>query len=221
MSGPGRGFVRRVSGGASERGSRYTMFIPSGYDGSKKYPLILFLHGAGETGWDGVTPSKVGLGPAIARSEDAFPFLAAFPQSTRGSWRADGPDAERALRILDEIREEFRVDAGRIHLTGISMGGYGTWSLALAHPQRWASIVPVCGGGDPSRATLIRDIPCWCFHGADDETISVEKSRVMVQALRAAGGRPIYTEFAAVGHNSWDAAYATRELFEWMLAQSR
>ncbi len=220
MPEPERGFVRRLFRGAG-RGSRYTLFLPPGYNGSNEYPLILFLHGAGETGWDGVRPSKVGLGPAIARREDAFPFLAVFPQSTRGSWRAGTTDAARALAILDEVGGEFRVDAKRIHLTGISMGGYGTWSLALAHPERWASVVPICGGGDPARASRIRDLPCWCFHGEADEVIPVEESRGMIDALRAAGGSPLYTEFPGVGHNSWDAAYAIPELFDWMLAQSR
>ncbi len=124
------------------------------------------------------------------------------------------------MGILDEIVAEFSLDTGRVHLTGISIGGYGTWSLAAAHPGRWASIVPICGGGDPGTAERIKDIPCWCFHGADDEIVPVSESRVMVDALRKVGGNPKYTEFPSVGHNSWDPAYSTPDLFDWMAAQS-
>jgi predicted peptidase len=99
------------------------------------------------------------------------------------------------------------------------MGGFGTWSIAAKYPERWAAMVPICGGGNPSKAELIKDIPCWCFHGDKDSAVPVEKSREMIKALKAAGGNPNYTEYPGVGHNSWDKAYGTAELYEWMLKQ--
>jgi predicted peptidase len=201
--------------------SRYMLFVPKHYDGQAAFPLVLFLHGAGETGWDGQRPAAVGLGRAIRRCQDTFGYLALFPQSHQGTWRASSEDGLRALAILDEVCAEFRVDRRRIHLTGISMGGFGTWSLALENPARWASITPVCGGGDPTRAARIKDLPCWAFHGEQDDIVPVAHSRSMVEALRTAGGQPRYTEFPGVAHNCWDLAYSTPELFDWMAAQSR
>jgi predicted peptidase len=152
------------------------------------------------------------------RQVQTFPFIAVFPQSSLGGWRPDSPDGRRALAILGEVRSEYRVDPRRIHLTGISMGGYGVWSLAIAHPDYWASIVPICGGGDPAKVAPITHIPCWAFHGDADEVVPVGRTRAMIEALRKAGGRPRYTEFRNVGHNSWAPAYAMPELYEWWLA---
>src|SRR5262249_29924709 len=121
--------------------------------------------------------------------------------------------------ILDEVQECFRVDRTRVYLTGLSMGGEGTWSLAAAHPGRWAAIVPICGGGDPKVAPKIKDIPCWCFQGDADRVISVNLSRVMVRALGEAGGQPLYHEYPGVDHNCWERAYATPDLYEWLLKQ--
>jgi len=181
--------------------------------------LILFLHGLGESGSDGRLQAQVGLGPALKRQEKKFPFIAVFPQSQKKSWQAANPDAQRALSILAEVEKEYRVDPKRIYLTGLSMGGFGTWSLAAAHPDRWAAIAPICGGGNPKNAEKIKDIPCWCFHGAADKTVSAENSRTMINAIKAAGGHPKYTEYPGVGHNSWDKAYATPELYQWFLEQ--
>ena len=99
------------------------------------------------------------------------------------------------------------------------MGGFGTWSLAARYPEKWAAIVPICGGGDPKEADKIKDIPCWCFHGDADTAVKVESSRKMIAALKEAGGKPKYDEYAGVGHNSWDKAYGTKELYEWLLMQ--
>lgn len=214
------GFVSQEYSGRYGAGIPYQVFIPRSYDASAPAPVILFLHGAGETGTDGFRQIEVGLGPHIARREDA-PFLAVFPQSRRGGWRARGEEAGRALEILDSVIAGHHGDPDRVHLTGISMGGYGVWDLAAQHPERWASIVPVCGGGDPDDAMRIVRIPCWCFHGAADDVIPAEASREMVEALRAAGGSPRYTEFPGVGHNSWDPAYSMDELYGWWAAQRR
>ncbi len=212
-----RGFLDRVYKGADGKEAKYVLFVPHHYRDDRPCPLILFLHGAGETGKDGQKQVTVGLGPAVRAREQTFPFLTVFPQSQRCTWQAGTADAERALAILEEVRKQYRVDPKRIYLTGLSMGGYGTWSLAAEYPDRWAAIAPVCGGGDPKLADRIKDLPCWCFHGADDPAVPVRLSRIMMRALWEAGGYPNYTEYPGVGHNSWDKAYATDDLYAWFL----
>ncbi len=216
-----RGFLDRVYKGADGTTSKYVVFVPHDYTGDKPSPVILFLHGAGETLGGKKQPVQVGIGPAIKKREKTFPFITVIPQSHKRTWRAGSADADRALAILDEVCKAYKTDPNRIYLTGLSMGGYGTWSLAVADPGRWAAIAPICGGGDPKQADKIKDLPCWCFHGDADNAVRVERSRDMLRALWAAGGHPNYTEYPGVGHNSWDAAYATNDLYTWMLKHRR
>ena len=211
------GFLSKVYTGAEGEG-KYVVYVPPSYKGDKEFPIILFLHGLGESGNDGEKQTKQGLGPAIKKKAD-FPFIVVFPQSQKKSWKADSSDAKRALAILAEVGKAYKVDSKRVYLTGLSMGGFGTWSLAVAHPKRWAAIAPICGGGDPKSAEKIKDIPCWCFHGSADPAVKVERSREMIEALKKAGGNPKYDEYEGVGHNSWDRAYANEELYTWFLAQ--
>jgi predicted peptidase len=211
------GFVDRVFRDGSEE-SKYVVFVPHDYRGDKAFPAIAFLHGSGETGTDGHKQTQVGLGPAIRKQEKTFPFIAVFPQSKKRNWKASSVDGIRALKILDEVEKEYRIDPDRVYLTGISMGGFGTWSIAMEHPERWAAIVPVCGGGDPKQVDRIKGIPCWCFHGGADGIVPVGFSRRMRDALEKAGSQPRYTEYPKVGHNSWDRAYGTAELYTWLLS---
>jgi predicted peptidase len=215
------GFLDRVYVGPDGARSKYVVFVPADYDGTKAYPVIVFLHGAGQTGTDGRAPARGALGEAIRKRAKTFPFIVIFPQSHEGSWLASSRDGQRVPAILDQVSKDFRVDPRRISLTGLSMGGEGTWSLAAAHPERWAAIVPLCGGGDPSVAAKFKDIPCWCFHGDADPVIEVEQSRRMIRALKRAGGLPLYHEYRRVGHNCWDLTYANPDLFEWLLLQKR
>jgi predicted peptidase len=215
------GFLDRVHKDADGKEAKYVLFIPHDYKGDKEYPLILFLHGSGETGTDGKKAAAVGLGPAIKKEEKTFGFIAIFPQSQKRTWQAGSDDAKRALDILGEVQKQYKVDAKRIYLTGLSMGGYGTWSLAAKYPDKWAAIVPVCGGGNPKDAAAIKDLPCWDFHGDADGAVPVERSREMIEALKKAGASPKYTEYPKVGHNSWDKAYGTAELYSWLLMQKR
>ena len=214
------GFLDRVFK-EGDKEAKYVLFVPPDYKADKEYPVVLFLHGSGETGTDGKAQAKTGLAPAMKKDEKKFPFIAIFPQSQKRSWQADGEDAKRALAILAEVQKEYKVDAKRIYLTGLSMGGYGTWSLAAKYPEKWAAIVPICGGGNPKDADKIKDIPCWCFHGDADGAVKVDRSRDMIEALKKAGAEPKYTEYPGVGHNSWDKAYGTPELYEWLLMQKR
>lgn len=212
-----RGFLDRVHKDAEGKEAKYVLFVPHGYEGKKDWPIILFLHGAGETGKDGAKQAKVGLGPAIKKLEKEFPFFAVFPQSQNRTWRARSKDADRAMAILAEVQKKYKTDDKRVYLTGLSMGGFGTWSLAVAHPKKWAAIAPVCGGGDPKQAEKIKDIPCWCFHGGADRIVRPSWSTRMIEALKEAGGKPNYTEYKGVGHNSWVRAYGTEELYKWLL----
>ncbi len=205
---------------------KYVLFVPQGYSGDvkvsdKPLPLVLFLHGSGETGDDGKRQTYVGLGPIARMNEKNFPFFILFPQSHDRTWQADSKDAQRALEMLAAVQKEYKIDEKRLYLTGLSMGGFGTWSLAEKYPDRWAAIVPVCGGGDPDQAKVIKDIPCWVFHGDADPAVPVKRSRDMVAALKAAGGQPKYDEYAGVGHNSWEMAYNTPALYEWLLEQHK
>jgi predicted peptidase len=215
------GFLTKKHKNADGTESPYVVFIPHGYDGTKEFPIILFLHGAGETKGGTNQPVNVGIGPAIKKQEKTFPFIVVIPQSEKRTWQASSDDGKRAIAILDETMKELKVDAKKQYLTGLSMGGYGTWSNAVAYPNRWAAIVPICGGGNPKDAEKIKDIPCWCFHGDEDAAVKVERSREMIEALKAAGGKPKYTEYPKVGHNSWDKAYGEKELFPWLLEQSK
>ena len=126
-----------------------------------------------------------------------------------------------AKQNLLTVSGQRKADEKRQYLTGLSMGGYGTWSFAAANPDRWAAIAPICGGGNPDIAKKIKDIPCWNFHGDADKSVNVEQSRKLIAALKEAGGNPIYTEYPGVGHNSWDKAYGTDELYKWLLEQKK
>jgi predicted peptidase len=218
---PDHGFVNRVYKDAAGHEAKYVVFVPYGYDGTRQVPAILFLHGLGESGTDGQKQVKVGLGPSIKKQAKTFGFLTVFPQSQKRTWQAKSEDAQRALAMLDQVEKEYNVDRSRVYLTGLSMGGYGTWSLAAAYPDRWAAIVPICGGGNTAKAQQIEAIPCWCFHGEADKTVPAALSRQMIESLKAAGGHPKYVEYPGVGHNSWDRAYATPDLFTWLLNQHR
>jgi predicted peptidase len=222
------GFLDKKFKNDDDTMSPYVVFVPAGYDGSKAVPVILFLHGAGETKGGQKMPAEVGLGPHIkGRREKTFPAIVVFPQSEKRTWQADSPDAKRAIAMLDATMKEYKCDPARVYLTGLSMGGYGTWSNAAGHADRWAAIVPVCGGvrggssAEDNVAEKIKDIPCWVWHGDKDPAVPVDLSREMVAALKKAGGNPRYTELAWITHSSWDAAYASDDLYAWLFAQKK
>lgn len=217
------GFVAKVLRLDDGRESRYVVFIPENYDEARSYPAILFLHGSGGRGADG--QRHIGaLAEAIRLRDDPFPFIVVFPQAPQGSadgWQPRTGHGELAIAVLEDVVRHYSVDADRVALTGVSMGGEGTWSLASAYPDRWSAIVPLCGGGDTGTVARFAHIPCWCFQGGADRMTPPGLSREMVRALRQAGGRPIYVEYPDVGHNCWDRAYACDDLFEWLKQQRR
>ncbi len=210
------GFVDKTYKNADGSESKYVVFVPHDYKPDKASPIILFLHGSGETKGGKKMPIEVGLPPAVKKREKAFPFFVVIPQSEKRNWRADSEDANRALKMLETTEKDYKTDPNRVYLSGLSMGGFGTWSLAAKYPERWAAIVPVCGGGDPKSADSIKNIPCWCFHGDKDPAVKVEQSRIMIEALKKAGGSPKYDEYPGIDHNSWDKAYGTDELYVWL-----
>ena len=224
---PATGFLDKTYKNADGHESPYVVFVPHGYDGTKAYPVILFLHGAGETKGGAKMPVEQGLGTYIKKHEKEFAYIAVIPQAEAakqavlGRWSATSPDSDRALAMLDATMKEYKTDADRVILTGLSMGGYGTWSHAAATPEKWAAIVPICGGGDVKAAAKLAKLPCWAFHGDKDTAVKVEKSREMIEAIKQAGGTPKYTEYPGVGHASWDQAYATPELWAWLAEQKR
>jgi predicted peptidase len=215
------GFLDKTHKNADGTESPYVVFVPAAYDGKTETPVILFLHGAGETKGGAKKPVEVGIGPVIRKQEKEFPAIVVIPQSEKRTWAASSDDGKRAMAILDTVTKEYKTDAKRTYLTGLSMGGYGTWSIVAANPDRFAAIVPICGGGDPNTAAKFKDVPCWCFHGDKDAAVPVQRSRDMIEALKKAGGAPKYTEYPGVAHNSWDAAYADKEMWKWLFAQKK
>ncbi len=212
-----RGFVTRTYRDSRGNESKFVVFVPASYDPQVACPTILFLHGAGQTGRDGRAQVQGGLGEAIRSRTQAFPFITIFPQSHEGSWLADSADGRRAIAILEMVRKLYNVDEHRIYLTGYSMGGEGTWSLAAARPDLFAAIIPICPGSNPTAAPRLKDMPCWCFQGDADATDTLTSARKMMLAIKDAGGRPIYQEYPGVGHNCWDITYRNNDVFEWLL----
>ena len=222
----------------------WQVFVPGAVlSGAETNPaVILFLHGAGQLGSDGARQTEIGL-PAVLRERPGFPALVVMPQSPRGAWWGTPEIEMLALAALDAAVAEFGGDPDRIYLTGLSLGGYGTWAFAYRYPERFAALVPVCGGVFTSRtrmpvpdwhpaavdpddpyaetARVIAGIPVWVFHGGADRRVPTEESRRMAAALEAAGGKPKYTEYAGVGHNSWIPAYREDGLYDWLFSQRR
>ena len=198
----------------------YLLFLPKNYgeNPQQKLPLILFLHGMGERGDDLGLVKRHGI-PKIVEQREDFPFIAVSPQCPGNSFWPVEVDALNAL--LDEIVTKYAVDEDRVYLTGLSMGGFGTWSLATSYPERFAAIVPICGRGDPKKACVLKDIPVWVFHGAEDKTVPPEDSKNMVNALKECGGNVQFTLYPEVGHDSWTQTYNNPELYEWLLKHSR
>jgi predicted peptidase len=240
---PQTGFLDRT---ISIRGTtyKYQVFVPEDWSAKQKWPIILFLHGAGERGSDGLLQTDVGLPHAIRLDRSRFHTVVVIPQCLKDSWWPTPQMEELALAALAAASKEFKGDTKRTYLTGLSMGGYGSWSLAAKYPGKFAAVVPICGGivlpehlrqqrpdlastAYPDEAKSYEEVakkigktPVWIFHGGADEVVPPEGSRKLDQALKAAGGDVRYTEYPGVGHNSWDKAYADPELMTWMLSKT-
>jgi len=215
---------------------RYVVYVPADWSHSKKWPVILFLHGSGERGQDGLGHTEYGLPSAIRKHMDRYPAVVVMPQCRSGyQWEAPAMEAQ-AFAALDACMKDYNGDATRLYLTGISMGGFGTWSFAAKFPDKFAAIVPICGGlrqtrgsvapaadplSDPSaeEARKLGHTPVWTFHGDADDRVPVAGTRRLVEALKAAGGDVKYTEYPGIGHDSWTKAYDEPELPIWLFSQ--
>lgn len=200
-------------------GLKYLLYLPKDYgkEKGKTFPLMLFLHGSGERGSD---VQKVALHgpPKLAAAGKEFPFIIVSPQCPDGQWW----DVQVLKSLLDDIESKYSVDKDRVYLTGLSMGGFGTWEMATRYPNLFAAIAPICGGGDPERAKRIAHLPIWVFHGEDDKAVSIKRSEEMVDALKAAGATDVqFTRYPNTGHDSWVKAYDDPKLYEWMLSHKR
>jgi predicted peptidase len=180
--------------------------------------LILFLHGIGERGDDLDLVKSHGIAKIVEEQPD-FPFIAISPQCPEDTMWWGHLHTLKA--IVEQVMAEYAVDEQRIYLTGLSMGGFGTWSLAMAHPDLFAAIAPICGGGMPDLVSLIKGVPVWAFHGAEDPAVPLQAGQRMVDALQAVGGNVRFTVYPGVGHDSWTQTYANPELYEWFLQHKR
>ena len=200
----------------------YLLYIPEEYNKSKKeWPLILFLHGAGERGNDINKLKKHGPPKLIEQGKKDFPFIIVSPQCPGKGWWTNEKEIMALDALLNKITAEYRVDKQRIYLTGLSMGGFGSWGLAAEYPDRFAAVVPICGGGDPKTAKSIAHLPIWVFHGGKDKTVPIKKSEIMVEALKKAGNDVKFTVYPDAGHDSWTKTYNNPELYKWLLSHNK
>ncbi|MBT5074381.1 MAG: prolyl oligopeptidase family serine peptidase [Kordiimonadaceae bacterium] len=239
------GFLNRTLNHDGEE-RLYQVYVPADYTADKNWPVILFLHGAGEEGKDGLMQTAVGLGHAVRKYVDRFPAIIVFPQSRRpGGWIST--ETPLALKALAQTHDEFSTDKDRVYLTGLSNGGFGSWSIAYNNTDQFAAVMVICGylsARDIAReipadrkfpmavpgaeqdtyetlAEKLKDKPVWIYHGDADSVVSVRGARGIYAALKARGAPAHYTELPGIDHNSWDAAYSSEEAVEWLLSQKR
>ncbi|WP_242204529.1 DUF3471 domain-containing protein [Aestuariivivens insulae] len=195
---------------------QYLKYLPEDYDTNteKKWPLMIFLHGSGERGED-LEKVKVHGPTMLVEQGKTFPFIIISPQAKRG-W-----DEDILYQMINDVISKHRVDTDRVYLTGLSMGGYGTWKLAQKYPEMFAAIVPICGGGNPKEVWKLRHMPVWCFHGKLDGIVPISASEAMINALKPINDEVKFTVYPETYHNSWVQAYNDPELYEWLLNQTK
>ncbi len=214
----------------------YRLLKPLNYDPKEKYPLVVFLHGAGERGDDNEKQLIHGV-PEFLTVENRkdYPCFLIAPQCPDGKkwvevdWSAESEVQPKqpseplglTLDLIDQMQKDYPIDAKRIYVTGLSMGGFGTWDVLARRPDLFAAAVPICGGGDETTARQIVKIPIWAFHGAKDPTVNVSRTRRMIAALKKNGGEPTYTEYPEEGHASWVPAYKETAMMKWLFKQKK
>lgn len=196
----------------------YLQYLPDRYaqDTTKQWPVVIFLHGAGETGNDIEKVRGFGLSPLIEAGKK-FPFIVISPQTKTPGWKSE--DVRDLL--VNDLFVKLRIDPDRVYLTGLSMGGAGTWSTAMNYPELFAAVIPICGWGNEGGISRLRNMPIWCFHGDMDEVIPVERSTVLINALKAINSQVKYTIYQGVGHESWTRTYANDSIYDWLLQHKR
>ncbi|MBI3838556.1 MAG: prolyl oligopeptidase family serine peptidase [Planctomycetia bacterium] len=196
----------------------YLLYLPIDYEEKDSWPLLLFLHGAGERGDDLELVKRHGP-PKLIEQGKSFPFVVVSPQCPKDSWWPSQPI--ELITLVDEIVAKHKIDQNRIYLTGLSMGGFGTWSLAAYAPERFAAIVPICGGGEVLSTRRLTHLPVWVFHGAKDQLVPLKRSEEMVEALKKSNSNVKFTIYPEADHDSWTATYDNPELYDWLLQQKR
>lgn len=194
----------------------YLLYLPKDYDSKESWPLILFLHGSGERGSDLELVKKHGP-PKLINEGKEFPFIVVSPQCRKDVWW----EPNELTALLDDVVKTHKVDQDRICVTGLSMGGFGTWRLAAYTPERFAALAPICGGGEPYWASRFANVPTWAFHGAKDEGVPLRRTEEMIEAMRKKDGEPKLTVYPDAGHDSWTETYNNPEFYEWLLVQKR
>jgi len=229
---------KRVYSNPSGGSLPYRLFVPAKYDRQQKYPLVVFFHGAGERGTDNsrqLVHAQVlrFISDEVQAKHPCFLIAPQCPERHRWvevDWSKPTPPQMPeqpsvpmglTLELLDSLQKEFSIDTDRIYVTGLSMGGFGTYDLVMRRPNLIAAAIPVCGGGDTSHAKQVANISFWFFHGDADGVVPVVLSRLMAEALKEAGASPKYTEYPGVGHDAWRKAYLEPDLVEWLFSQSR
>lgn len=196
---------------------RYHLFLPADYDPEGAYPLLLFLHGAGERGSDLERVALHGPPRLVRQRPEDYPFIVVSPQVPDDRiWSIAQLDA-----LLDEIVARHAVDQDRVYVTGLSMGGYATWHLAFEFPHRFAAIAPISGGGTITGACTIRHLPVWAFHGELDDIVPPTRSEELVDRLRGCDGHVRFTLYPDAGHDAWTRTYDNPELYRWLLTHRR
>ena len=194
----------------------YLLYLPADYQKRDSWPLVLFLHGAGERGND-LELVKTHGPPKLIEEGKSFPFIVVSPQCPKDrNWQP-----MELTALVDEIVAKQKVDLDRIYVTGLSMGGFGTWALAAAAPERFAAIIPICGGGDVIATRRLTKLPAWVFHGAKDPVVPLKRSEDMVDALKKGNGNVKFTVYPEATHDSWTATYENPEVYAWLLEQKR
>jgi len=194
----------------------YLLYLPKDYDSKESWPLVLFLHGSGERGSDLELVKKHGPPKLISEGKE-FPFIVISPQCRKNaSW-----EPNELTALLDDVIKTHKVDQDRICVTGLSMGGFGTWRLATYTPERFAALAPICGGGEPYWASRFAHVATWAFHGAKDEGVPLRRTEEMIEAMQKKDGTPKLTVYPEAGHDSWTETYNNPEFYEWLLAQKR
>jgi len=195
---------------------KYLLYLPPDYEKRDAWRLLLFLHGSGERGDDLELVKRHGPPKLIAAGKD-FPFIVVSPQCPKGQWW----QPVELVALLDSVVKKYKVDEDRIYVTGLSMGGFGTWALGFYRPDRFAALVPICGGGETYWAEALARVPVWAFHGALDRGVPVRRSREMVEAINKEGGHAKLTVYPDAGHDAWTQTYNNPQLYEWLLRQKR
>ncbi len=196
----------------------YLLYLPPDYDASVKWPLIVFLHGSGERGEDLEQVRRVGLPRVVEHDESRrWGFVLVSPQCPKDSYW----EPRQVVELLEHVSSRLSVDQDRIYLTGYSMGGYGTWAAACYDPDRFAAIVPVCGGGNVEQAERLKRLPIWAFHGDKDNVVPFEKDQAMVDAVKKSGGDVTFTVYRGAGHGISDMTYGNDRVYDWLLAHRR